>query len=76
MGIATLRAGIVAGWQRFVPVLLGLWFFVQLPLQVIFFISTSGLPSYTLLLGIWGILWAVFGCVVLWRSNSKLRAPA
>jgi hypothetical protein len=69
LGIAVLRAGVLGGWRRLVPLLVGAWFFVQLPLQVAFFIGVRGSPSYAVLLGIFGMLWALVGHVV--RSHAS-----
>jgi hypothetical protein len=44
LGIAVLRARVLSGWRRLVPLLVGAWFFVQLPLQVAFFIGVRGSP--------------------------------
>jgi len=64
LGIAVIRARVLNDWRKFVPLLVGGWFFVQLPLQVIFFIGVQGSPSYTILLGVFGVLWALVGYVV------------
>jgi hypothetical protein len=67
-GIAVLRAGILRDWRRYVPLLVGIWFFAQLPIQIIFFIGAAGSPSYTVLLGVFGVLWALLGYVVVTSS--------
>lgn len=64
LGIAVIRARVLNDWRKFVPLLVGGWFFVQLPLQVIFFIGVRGSPSYTILLGVFGVLWVLVGYVV------------
>ncbi len=74
LGIATLRAGKLSGWRRILPLVLGLWFFIQLPLQFPRIVA-GGLPSYTLLLGVWGILWAVFGYVLMTESRQYVATP-
>lgn len=75
LGIATFRARTLSGWRRVVPLLIGLWFFIQFPLQFPR-IEAGGLPSYTLLLGVWGILWALFGYILLTESRQRAATPA
>lgn len=64
-GIAVLRARILRDWRRYIPLLVGIWFFAQLPIQIILFIGAAGSPSYTVLLGVFGVLWALVGYVVV-----------
>jgi hypothetical protein len=73
-GVAVLRAGYLNDWRRFVPFLVGVWFFVQLPLQIIFFIGVRGFPSYTMLLGVFGVLWALVGYVVQSYASEQTGA--
>jgi hypothetical protein len=73
-GLAVLRAGHLNDWRRFVPFLVGVWFFVQLPLQIIFFIGVRGFPSYTMLLGVFGVLWALVGYVVQSYASEQTGA--
>jgi len=68
-GIAAIRAGAAGKLRRFVPVLVGVWFFLQLPLQIAFFFPVGGSPSFLLLLGVLGALWALTGYVV--RSGES-----
>ncbi len=70
-GFSAIRAKVLNDWRRFVPLLVGGWFFVQLPLQVIFFIGVQGSPSYTMLLGVFGVLWALVGYVVESFAREK-----
>ena len=76
LGIAVLRAGVLSGWRRLVPLLVGAWFFVQLPLQVAFFIGVRGSPSYAVLLGVFGALWALIGHVVQSYASESEHAGA
>ena len=76
LGIAVLRAGVLSGWRRLVPLLVGAWFFVQLPLQVAFFIGVRGSPSYAVLLGFFGALWALVGHVVQSHAGESGHAGA
>lgn len=71
LGIAAMRSGVFTDWRRFVPLLVGVWFFVQIPLQIAFFISAQGSPSYALLLGVFGLLWALVGYVVWSAAGEK-----
>src|SRR5918998_2066138 len=74
LGIAVLRAGVLSGWPRVLALLVRAWFFVQLPLQVAFFIGVRGSPSYAVLLGVFGVLWALVGHVV--QSYASQHAGA
>ena len=64
LGVQSMRAGVLPGLSRIVPFLVGLWFFVQFPIQFVFFIPVYGHPWYTLLVGVWGILWAALGFAI------------
>ncbi len=64
LGIAVIWAKVLNDRRKFVPLLVGGWFFVQLPLQAIFFIGVQGSPSYKMLLRVFGVLWALVGYVV------------
>lgn len=72
LGGAVLGAGVWRGWHKFIPLLVGLYFPFQLPLQIIFFLGQGKGPN-ALLLGVWGVLWALLG-VVLWTNISKTRS--
>jgi hypothetical protein len=63
-GIAVLNADILDNPWRFLPLLTGLFFLAQFPVQAIFFIRTQGAPSYRVLGG-WGLLWALCGLALL-----------
>ncbi len=73
-GIAAIRAGASGDRRRFVPLLVGVWFFVQLPVQIAFFLPVGGSPFFLLLLGGSGALWALTGWVV--RSKARERVVA
>jgi hypothetical protein len=72
LGVAVLSAGVWRGWRRYIPLLVGLYFPFQLPLQMVFFLGRGKGPN-ALLLGVWGILWAFLG-VAIW--TNILRAEA
>ena len=72
LGGAVLSAGVWRGWQRFTPLLVGLYFPFQLPLQIIFFLGQGKGPN-ALLLGVWGVLWALLGAA-LWTNVSKAES--
>lgn len=59
-GIAVIAGGQLAGWRRFTPLLVGLYYLVMIPIQIVFFIGPTGEPS-PLLLGFWGVTWALLG---------------
>ena len=73
-GIGVLRVHELQGWQRFVPLLLGLFFFLQLPLQIIFFISVRGHPNYLIVVGGYGILIALLGYTMLFVKKRTILA--
>ena len=73
-GIAVLRAGRLRGWRRFVPLLVGVWWPLQLPVQIVYFLGVLGSPSFTLWFGGLGALWALLGYVV--ASSAEARPAA
>ena len=68
-GVAVLVARQWSGWQRFAPFLVGLYYVIMLPIQVVFFIGPIGAPSMTLL-GFWGVTWALLGYGI-WQKSDK-----
>lgn len=74
LGVRAARAGVFRGLWRLVPVLPGSWFLVQFPIQFALFISQGSRPSYLLLLGVWGVLWALLGCALL-VPGAVTQAP-
>lgn len=69
IGGAVLSAGVWRGWRRYIPLLVGLYFPVQLPLQIIFFLGQGKGPN-ALLLGVWGVAWALLGAAI-WTNISR-----
>lgn len=59
-GIAVIAARQLSGWRRFAPLLVGLYYVLMIPIQIVFFIGPTGEPSH-LLLGCWGVTWALLG---------------
>ena len=70
-GIGVLRSRILQSWQRFVPLILGLYFFIQFPLQFFLFISVRGYPSYLIVVGGYGVLIAILGSTIF----SLIKRP-
>lgn len=68
LGILTLRAKRWQGWKAYIPLLIGLFFYLQLPVQAIFFFEKLGHPSYSIL-GLWGVLWGALGYIIY--SNAQ-----
>ena len=62
-GIAVLRGGVWSGWERWLPLVLGIWLFV--PTMPALF--TDGDVARVALAG-WALLFALLGWV-LWRRN-------
>jgi hypothetical protein len=71
-GIGVLRTRVLQRWQRFVPLMLGLFFFLQLPLQILFFISVRGRPNYLIVVGGYGVLIALLGYTMLFVEDRPI----
>jgi hypothetical protein len=65
LGSVTLRSRALPGWSRWLPLLIGGWFFAHMPVQFAFFASPSGVPSHTFMCLVWGPLWAMLGAALL-----------
>jgi hypothetical protein len=70
VGIATLKAGAIHGWRAWLPLMIGLYFFIQLPVQAIFRFS-QGLPPAYPVLGLWGLGWIILGYVIASSQNDR-----
>lgn len=68
-GIGVLAARRLVGWQRFAPLLVGLYYMVMIPIQVVFFIIPNGAPSGALLAG-WGLTWSLLGYAIYSLSRG------
>jgi hypothetical protein len=66
-GIAILNTDLLPTPWQYIPLLTGVFFLAQFPIQAIFFIRTQGSPSYHIL-SLWGILWAATGISLLMIS--------
>lgn len=74
-GIAVIRTGLWSGWQRWVPLVLGIYVFVPMtPLIIV----SGGPPAPLGLVGLvgWEILWVLAAAAVLTASTAELRRPA
>lgn len=69
LAVAVMTAKIWRDWRKFVPLLVGLYFPLQLPLQIVFFLGQGKGPN-PLLLGVWGLFWVLLGAVI-WASVPK-----
>jgi hypothetical protein len=69
ISVAVLAAGKLSGWRKFVPLLVGLYFPIQLPLQMIFFLGQGRGPN-PFLLGGWGLVWLMLGWVI-WTESKR-----
>ncbi|MGM9511612.1 hypothetical protein ACS5NO_28000 [Larkinella sp. GY13] len=68
VGIAVWRAGRWRGWQRWMPLLTGLY-----PLVVMFpVLAITGHPP-RLLINLWGLVWALLGYAL--SAYAKNRTP-
>lgn len=70
-GIATIAARQLRDWRSIAPLLVGLYYAVMLPTQLVFFIGPNGMPSVALL-AFWGLTWALLGCAI-WSSTVGRR---
>jgi len=69
VGIAVLRAKRWGGWQKFTPLLAGIYpFLAMFPL---IFITEE--PSMLTITG-WGLPWLLLGCAI-WSSSREQRTP-
>jgi hypothetical protein len=62
-GIAVVRDGVWSGWQRWLPLVMGIWLFI--PTMPALFVEGD---VARIALGIWALLFALLGWV-LWRGN-------
>jgi hypothetical protein len=79
LGIATAASARLPGWRRWVPLSVGVYFPLQLVLQLAFFLNgRDGRPGPNgLLLGTWGLLWALLGMAIVSSSRrTDKRATA
>lgn len=76
LGSAVVASQRLAGWPRFVPLLVGLYFPLQLVVQLLFFLNgrDSAPGPNGLLLGSWGVCWALLGCAIL-SAEKQPRVP-
>jgi hypothetical protein len=74
LGSVTLRSNVFADWSRWVPLLIGAWFFAYMPAQFAFFAGPNGIPSHTLMRGVWGPLWALLGVMLITRTRTVAAA--
>jgi hypothetical protein len=69
LGAAALRARRLPGWQRYAPLLVGLYYAAMIPVQITFFIP-YGEPSTTLL-AFWGLTRTLLGYAILSEVGRK-----
>lgn len=70
LGIAALRARVWRGWRAWTVLGVALFFVVQLPVQVIFFIGATGNPSYAVLAA-WGVAWLALAAALATPSSRN-----
>jgi hypothetical protein len=58
-----LLAPRLRGWQRFAPLLVGVYYALMIPIQIVFFIVPNGKLS-AMLLALWGLTWALLGYAI------------
>lgn len=74
LGVVTFAARRLPGWRRFAPLIVGLYYAVMIPFQIVFFIRPTGRPSVTLL-AFWGLAWALLG-YAMWSAARTSEAGA
>jgi hypothetical protein len=75
LGIAALFARRLPSWRRFAPLVVGLYYMLMIPIQIVFFIVPNGQPSATLL-AFWGLTWALLGYAISpARGQPQMVAP-
>lgn len=80
-GAAVVPSPRLHGWRRFVPLLVGLYFPLQLIFQLAFFLNgRDATPGPNgMLLGSWGLLWLLLGVVIVTTPDEAppgLSSPA
>jgi hypothetical protein len=75
LGIATLGGKKLSGWQAWVPLLVGLYFLVQLVVVQIPFFLRRGHPLFAPLLDLWGLFWILLALVIVWSEAVPEQAP-
>jgi hypothetical protein len=76
-GAAVLASKQIRGWRAITPLVVGLYFPLQLLLQLTFFLSgRDDQPGPNgLLLGAWGLLWALCSYAAASPGVSRVQAP-
>ncbi len=75
LGMTTLRGKRLPGWQSWTPLLVGLYFLVQLvAIQVPLFLR-RGHPLFAPLLDLWGLFWVLLGLVIVWSAMEPAQSP-
>lgn len=69
LGIAVLRARRAGGWQRWAPLAVAVYFFLQIVPQVT--MTESGANGW--LLGLWGLTWVLLGLAQLTAGVGERR---
>lgn len=73
--IAIQHTHSLQGWQKWIFLVAGLWFFISFPtIQLPFFVIPNGQPLFVLLAGVFGILQLLMGVVV--RNQIARQTPA
>jgi hypothetical protein len=70
LGIAVLMVWRLPGWRRSAPLLVGLYFVLMIPIQIVFFIGTNGELSGPLLAG-WGLTWVLLGYAIYSAAREE-----
>ncbi|GHO93140.1 hypothetical protein KSF_031880 [Reticulibacter mediterranei] len=75
LGSAALLRKKLSGWQAWTPLLVGLYFIVQLAfIQIPFFLSKGHL-IFAPLVDLWGFFWILLGVVIVWSESVSARVP-
>ncbi len=75
LGMATLGEKKLSGWRAWMPLLVGLYFLVQLVVIQVPFFLRGGHPLFAPLLDLWGLFWVLLGLVMVWSEGEPARVP-
>ena len=73
LGTATLGGKKLSGWQAWTPLLVGLYFLVQLVVIQVPFFLRRGHPLFAPLLDLWGLFWVLLGLVIVWSEAAPAQ---
>jgi hypothetical protein len=74
--VAIQRGGALHGWQKWLFLFTGLWFFLTFPtIQLPLFVLRYGQPLFTLMSGVYGLLFLLMGLLLRRQASSATFPP-